>query len=122
MKIKLFAFVLILALLSACGGPAASNTINIGGTYNLTGAMASLDVPASHGSLLAVKEINAAGGVLGKQIKYILFDGKTDSATNGNIATQLDQFRQGSGNSWAIRTQIPLWPSARSLRRPASRT
>ena len=89
MKMKLFAFVLILALLSACGGPAASKTINIGGTYNLTGAMASLDVPASHGSLLAVKEINAAGGVLGMQIKFILYDGKTDSATNGNIATQL---------------------------------
>jgi branched-chain amino acid transport system substrate-binding protein len=89
MRIKLFTGVLLLALLSACGGPAASNTINIGGTYNLTGAMASLDVPASHGSLLAVKEINAAGGVLGKQINYILLDGKTDSATNGNIATQL---------------------------------
>ena len=84
MKSKLFAFVLILALLSACGGPSAGKTINIGGTYNLTGAMASLDVPASHGSLLAVKEINAAGGVLGMQIKYILYDGKTDSATNGN--------------------------------------
>ena len=89
MKNKLFVFVLLLALLSACGGPAASKTINIGGTYNLTGAMASLDVPASHGSLLAVKEINAAGGVLGMQIKFILYDGKTDSATNGNIATQL---------------------------------
>ena len=92
MKLKVFSVVLLLALLSACGGTgqgAAGNTINIGGTYNLTGAMASLDVPASHGSLLAVKEINAAGGVLGKQIKYILYDGKTDSATNGNIATQL---------------------------------
>ena len=90
MKIKLFSAVLLVALLAACGGPgASSNTINIGGTYNLTGAMASLDVPASRGSQLAVKEINAAGGVLGKQINYILLDGKTDSATNGNIATQL---------------------------------
>lgn len=74
---------------AATQAPAAGETIKIGGTYNLTGAMASLDVPASKGSKLAVKEINAAGGVLGKQIEYILYDGKTDSATNGNIATQL---------------------------------
>jgi branched-chain amino acid transport system substrate-binding protein len=79
------------ALLAGCGGQAAApaGTIKIGGTYNLTGAMASLDVPAANGSKLAVKEINAAGGVLGSQIDYILYDGKTDSATNGNIATQL---------------------------------
>ncbi len=69
--------------------PQESEVIKIGGTYNLTGAMASLDVPASKGSKLAVKEINEAGGVLGKKIDYILYDGKTDSATNGNIATQL---------------------------------
>ncbi len=68
---------------------AKENTIKIGGTYNLTGAMASLDVPASKGSKLAVKEINAAGGILGKKIQYILYDGKTDPATNGNIAVQL---------------------------------
>lgn len=74
---------------SATEAPAAAETIKIGGTYNLTGAMASLDVPASKGSKLAVKEINAAGGVLGAQIDYILYDGKTDSATNGNIAIQL---------------------------------
>ncbi len=51
--------------------------------------MASLDVPAANGSKLAVKQINAAGGVLGRQIQFVLYDGKTDSATNGNIATQL---------------------------------
>jgi len=82
--------VLVITLLAGCAKkPAEANVIKIGGTYNLTGAMASLDVPASKGSKLAVKEINAAGGVLGKNIDYILYDGKTDSATNGSIATQL---------------------------------
>ena len=90
MKAKIIAFALIAVLLAGCGASTTTpTTIKIGGTYNLTGAMASIDVPASRGSLLAVKEINAAGGVLGKQIEYILLDGKTDSATNGNIATQL---------------------------------
>jgi branched-chain amino acid transport system substrate-binding protein len=110
MKKMLVSMFLIAALLASCApaptaapstqapapatteaaAPAASGEpIKIGGTYNLTGDMASLDVPAANGSKLAVKEINAAGGVLGRQIDYILYDGKTDSATNANIATQL---------------------------------
>jgi branched-chain amino acid transport system substrate-binding protein len=89
-KSKIFIVGLFIFLLASCTTPKANvDTIKIGGTYNLTGAMASLDVPASKGSKLAIQEINAAGGVLGKQIDYILLDGKTDSATNGNIATQL---------------------------------
>lgn len=84
--------ILVVAVIAGCAKAPAAGTagpIMIGGTYNLTGAMASLDVPAANGSKLAVKEINAAGGVLGQQIEYKLYDGKTDSATNGNIATQL---------------------------------
>ncbi len=91
MKRKLLFILLLSAALM--GGSAlaatAADMIKIGGTYNLTGDMASLDVPAANGSKLAVKEINAAGGVLGRQIQFILYDGKTESATNGNIATQL---------------------------------
>jgi hypothetical protein len=85
----MLALVLMTAFLAGSATLAAADTIKIGGTYNLTGGMASLDVPAANGSKLAVKEINAAGGVLGKQIQFVLYDGKTDSATNGNIATQL---------------------------------
>jgi len=51
--------------------------------------MASLDVPASNGAKLAAKEINAAGGVLGRQLELVMYDGKTDAATIGNAATQL---------------------------------
>ncbi len=64
--------------LSACGGTGTSSgaagTITIGGGFALTGDEASLDVPAANGAKLAVKEINAAGGVLGKQIDLIVHD------------------------------------------------
>ncbi len=64
--------------LSACGGTgtssSAAGTIKIGGGFALTGDEASLDVPAANGAKLAVKEINAAGGVLGKQIDFIIHD------------------------------------------------
>jgi branched-chain amino acid transport system substrate-binding protein len=85
----LLTLALVAALAAGSVSTAAADTIKIGGTYNLTGGMASLDVPAANGSKLAVKEINAAGGLLGRQIQFVLYDGKTDSATNGNIATQL---------------------------------
>ncbi len=65
-------------VLTACGGTGTSSSaadkIKIGGGFALTGDEASLDVPAANGAKLAVKEINASGGVLGKQIDFIIHD------------------------------------------------
>jgi len=69
--------------------PPAAEPIKIGAIYNLTGAQASLDAPSANGAKLAVKEINEAGGVLGRKLDLVLYDGKTDAATIGNAATQL---------------------------------
>jgi branched-chain amino acid transport system substrate-binding protein len=77
------------ALLAAGCAKKGGNVIKIGMLYNMTGAQASLDVPSANGAKLAAKEINAAGGVLGKQIQLVAYDGKTDAATIGNAATQL---------------------------------
>lgn len=68
----------------AQGGP-----IKIGGAFNLTGALSSLDAPAANGAKLAVKEINAAGGVLGRKLDLVVYDGKSDAATITNVASQL---------------------------------
>jgi branched-chain amino acid transport system substrate-binding protein len=59
-----------------CSGPPGStgSTIKIGGGFALTGDESALDLPAANGAKLAVKEINAAGGVLGKQIELIIHD------------------------------------------------
>jgi branched-chain amino acid transport system substrate-binding protein len=76
---------LILAAASVVTFASAQDTIKIGNAYNQTGGMSSLDVPASNGAMLAVKEINAAGGVLGKQLELVSYDGKTDPATITNI-------------------------------------
>ena len=76
---------------SACAGKGGGNTIKIGMLFNMTGSQASLDAPSANGANLAAKELNAAGGVLGKQIKLVSFDGKSDAATIGTAATQLAQ-------------------------------
>ena len=93
MRIRI-ALVLVLAaslLAVGCGGKGGGNTIKIGMIYNMTGAQASLDAPSANGAKLAAKEVNAAGGVLGKKVQLVAFDGKTDAATIANSATQLTQ-------------------------------
>ena len=72
-------------------GALAAGPIKIGAIYNLTGAQASLDVPSTNGAMLAIKEINAAGGLLGRPVELALYDGETDAATIGNAATQLTE-------------------------------
>jgi branched-chain amino acid transport system substrate-binding protein len=90
MLIRRFAVLALAALMSACGPLAGlGGNINFGGTYNLTGDLAALDVPASRGSELAVKQINAAGGVLGRKINFIVLDGRTDPSTIGKTAREL---------------------------------
>ena len=89
-----FAIVLLAAaalVLAGCGGQGGGKTIKIGMLYNMTGSQASLDAPSANGANLAAKEINAAGGVLGKQIQLVVFDGKSDASTIGTAATQLAQ-------------------------------
>lgn len=93
MKTRLaLVLVLVASLLAVgCGGKGGGNTIKIGMIYNMTGSQASLDAPSANGAKLAAKELNAAGGVLGKQIQLVAFDGKSDAATIANSATQLTQ-------------------------------
>jgi branched-chain amino acid transport system substrate-binding protein len=63
----------------------------IGAVFNATGWMATYDQMPRGAALLAIEDINAAGGVLGRQLQLIELDGKTDPATVGNAARQLIQ-------------------------------
>jgi len=73
--------------------PAAA-PIKLGAIYNLTGAQAPLDAPSAHGAMLAVEEINAAGGLLGRPLELTLVDGQTDTAVISAAARQLVQTEQ----------------------------
>jgi len=61
------------------GGSAqqGGDTIKIGINTELSGAVASYGTNASNGALLAIEEINAAGGVLGKQLEPLSRDCKS---------------------------------------------
>ena len=93
---KLLSFVLVVALLltvAACGsskkpsdpsaptetGGALTDEIIIGGLAPLKGNVAQYGIASNNGTTLAVHELNEAGGILGKKIKYIAYDEQGDS-------------------------------------------
>lgn len=79
---------LMAGLLSGCGGT-SNNEIKIGVVYELTGNTASFGTAADNGAKLAFKEINAKGGVLGKQIKIVEADNKGEPSESSNAMTKV---------------------------------
>lgn len=86
---KTFLCASALALASLVGTASAQETIKLGALYNLTGGMSSLDGPSLKGAQLAVKQINAGGGLLGKQVELIAPDGKTDQQETAKAAQRV---------------------------------
>ena len=75
---------------SSSGGTAASgDTIPVGILHSLSGTMAISEVSVRDAELLAIEEINAAGGVLGKQLKPVIEDGASDWPTFAEKAQKL---------------------------------
>ena len=74
-----------LAACSAGGG----DTIKLGFIGPLTGDAASYGADTLHGMQIAVDEINAAGGIGGKQIEIIAEDGKCTGADAATAAQKL---------------------------------
>ncbi len=94
--LALGALVLVLAACSSGSTPAPSGaasagsggTIKIGGGFALTGDESALDLPAANGAKLAVKEINAAGGINGSQIDFIVHDSQYKMDVTAQTAKQ----------------------------------
>ena len=69
-----------------CSQPAlAQSTIKLAGLYELSGAGATSGTMFKNGVELAVKEINAAGGILGKKIEHTA----SDTQSNPGVAKGL---------------------------------
>ncbi|MBO4107475.1 ABC transporter substrate-binding protein [Streptococcus suis] len=103
MKKRKFAMALVsfasAALLAACGTVSSTNssatgteigeTVKIGYNLELSGSVSSYGQTEEKGANLAVKEINAAGGIDGKQIEVITKDNKSETAEAATVATSL---------------------------------
>jgi len=77
------------AVLLLTATAASAQEILIGGALSLTGVQAPLDEPGFRGAQVAVKALNDAGGLLGRQVKFVNIDGKSDPVTVGNVAVEL---------------------------------
>lgn len=74
---------------SDSGVAAESDTIKIGLITPKTGNVAQYGIAVDNGTALAVKEINEAGGINGKQIELIAYDNKGDATESINLFNRL---------------------------------
>lgn len=73
---------------------AEDGTITVGFAIAKTGWMEAYDTPAATAAQIRIDEINAAGGLLGQQIKLVEADTKTDRAESAKAG--LDVIDQGA--------------------------
>ena len=86
---RLLTGVLVGAALSLIGSSAVAQTIRIGWLSSLTGPLSSAAIAENQGVQLAVDEINAAGGILGRKIDLLTRDTAGDPTKAVNFAQQL---------------------------------
>ncbi len=84
---------LVLATASAmlCGGAQAQNTIRIGFSSAFTGPAALASQWEKWGVDLAVEEINASGGLLGRKVEIVAVDNRCNPTEGANSARKLVQ-------------------------------
>jgi len=82
------------ALLAGCsksggGSEAAADAIVIGEFASLTGKEAAFGQSSHKGTQLAIEELNAAGGLLGKPVRYVYEDNRSTPGESATIAKKL---------------------------------
>ena len=79
-------------VLAACGNGATteeSDTIKLGGNFELSGGASAYGTLMDEGIKMAVAEQNAADGLLGKEIEYVSYDNKSEPSESTSVATRL---------------------------------
>jgi len=84
------AVAMLAVVMTGCGGSQSSaDTIKIGANLEMTGNNATFGKSASNGATLAIKQVNAKGGVLGKQLTLVIADNKSEAAEAANSMQKL---------------------------------
>lgn len=79
----------MLAAFALAGCTQRTDTIKIGEFASLTGKEAAFGQSSHKGTLLAIEEINAAGGVLGKKIELVTEDNQSKAGESATIVKKL---------------------------------
>lgn len=90
MTLKALAAVAVaLAVLATSSPVGAQGPIRIGASLSLTGTYAKLGNYQHEGYKLCAKEVNAAGGLLGRQIEFVVYDDQSAPATGVRLYEKL---------------------------------
>ncbi|MDD4801884.1 MAG: ABC transporter substrate-binding protein [Syntrophomonas sp.] len=95
----IMAMVFMFSIIAGCGGDtktpektdpkAATDKIKVGLNVELSGGAATYGTDARDGALLAIEQINAAGGILGKQLEPVVRDNKSAADEAMTISSAL---------------------------------
>lgn len=107
-------------LLISAASPAQDNTVKVGVLHSLSGTMAISEVTVKNATLLAIDQINAQGGVLGKRIVPVVEDGASDPAIFSQKAQKLIQEDKvvtvfGGWTSASRKAMLPVFERFHSL-------
>ncbi len=85
---SIWILLLIIPGLAACT-PRDNTPIKVGILHSLTGTMANSEKSVVDATLMAIEEINASGGLLGRELEAIVVDGKSDLSSFARGAEKL---------------------------------
>jgi urea transport system substrate-binding protein len=115
-----------IAIAAVCGTGAVlalaadSPTVKVGVLHSLSGTMAISEVTVKNATLLAIDEVNASGGVLGKKIEPVIEDGASDPASFSQKAQKLIEQGKvvtvfGGWTSASRKAMLPVFERLHSL-------
>jgi urea transport system substrate-binding protein len=98
----------------------SESTIKVGVLHSLSGTMAISETAVRDATLMAIEEINNAGGVLGKQLEPIVEDGASDWPTFAEKASKLIRSDEvavvfGGWTSASRKAMLPVFEGLDSL-------
>lgn len=112
--LSILSAIMVVSLISACGARGSqpssgaaggANTVKVGVLHSLSGTMSISETSVKDATLMAIDEINAKGGVLGKTIVPVVEDGASDWPTFAEKTRKLIQQDQ-------VATIFGCWTSA----------
>jgi branched-chain amino acid transport system substrate-binding protein len=90
---QFLAAVVVSLLVTGCNKPSASGdggaTIKVGEYASLTGKEATFGISSHEGTLLAIEELNAAGGVLGRKFELLTEDDLSKAGEPATVVNKL---------------------------------
>ncbi len=86
---RLALVLLVAAAASGCGGGGKSSEISVGGYMGLTGNVATFGQSTKNAIVMAVDEINAAGGIDGRKIKMTIEDDQSRPEEAATVVRKL---------------------------------